>query len=222
VSLRRSSRIWLAITPDAGVTSISGWTSAGTTRTSKGEWPLWTKVLAAGTQTIDLSQVLDANACYGYVSWYQDLTSTPPSWLLNAVRMHALGGGRKATGGLHVVENLDLEPVAAMDVHDDQYRLHLTSSSGWGDQLGKAVLGLEETSVAVVDTTTSTTETVVISKHWTLSDLRADLLDAGRVTVDAVSLLAQGKVPAAQTVLEKARPRFVRGSAVDEVFESHR
>jgi len=36
--------------------------------------------------------------------------------------------------------------------------------------------------------------------------------------VEALSLRAQGQIPAAQIVLEKARPRFTRGSTVDEMF----
>jgi hypothetical protein len=45
-----------------------------------------------------------------------------------------------------------------------------------------------------VDTTTGVVQTVVISKQWALSDLRADRLDADSVTVSAVSLQAQGVV----------------------------
>jgi len=195
VTLGRASTQWLAIAPEAGVSSIEGWTSSGTVQTSDGEWPVWSRVLTAGVHTTDLTQVLDPNTCAKFFSWFQDIVNTPPSWLLGEVRVHALGGGRKAVGGLHMVQNLDLEPAAALDVHSDQHQLRLTSSSGWGEQLGSAVLGLGDTKVVeTVDSSSGSSAAVVISKHWTLSDLRADLLDADSVTVDAVTLATQGVV----------------------------
>jgi len=61
--------------------------------------------------------------------------------------------------------------------------------------LGSAVLGLGDTKVVeTVDSSSGSSAAVVISKHWTLSDLRADLLDADSVTVDAVTLATQGVV----------------------------
>jgi hypothetical protein len=193
--LSHPALVWVSFPDDLGMGTMPGWTSSGHILTSGGVWNSWYKQVPAGPLTLDFSQVLDPGSCIDFVIQIQDLQVAPPSWSLDGVRVHALGGGRQAQGGLHVVRNLDLQSTASMDLKSQQYQLRLTSSSGWGSQLGTAVLGLGETRVVnQVDSASGSDQTVVVSQHWALSDLRADRLDADSVRVDAQTLKAKGTV----------------------------